>query len=90
MALRKGMWIVSAGKVGILNALGPRAANIAKGELALAAGQGEVHLVDDKGDTATILPAVPLSSLAQAAFDDIPAPRRPTEEVGRALGYLAE
>lgn len=87
--LRKGMWVVSAGKVGILNAMGPRAANPAKGETELAVGQGELHLVDANGDTATILPSVSLSALAQAAYDDIPPPRRPSQSVARALGYLA-
>lgn len=88
MALRKGMWVLHSGKVGILNALGPRQGDIARGEGSLYADEGEVHLVADDGSTTAILPVVKLSALAQAAFDNIPESRRPGEGMARALGYL--
>ena len=72
--LRKGMWVLYQGKVGIL--------------AARFHDEGEVHLVDKEGMTIAVLPLVPLSSCAQASYDDIPEARRPQPGLARALGYL--
>jgi hypothetical protein len=71
--LRKGMWVRCADRVGIIAALGDP--------------DIEVHLVDADGVTQTVI-VVTQSALAQSAFDDIPASRRPTADMARSLGYL--
>ena len=71
--IRKGMWVMLAGRVGIV-------ANLSNPD-------AEVHLVDSDGITETVV-IVTQSSIAQAAFDDIPAARRPTADVAQKLGYL--
>ena len=42
---------------------------------------------DAEGTTETVI-VVTQSSIAQAAFDDIPAARRPVADVAQKLGYL--
>ena len=71
--IRKGMWVRLSDRVGIVAAIGQDGA--------------ELHLVDAEGATETVV-VVALSSISQAAFDDIPAARRPSADVARALGYL--
>lgn len=73
--LRKGMWVRYEGRTGILT----RAFNDAT---------GEVHIVNDQGETILIEPHVTLLALAQASYEDIPEPRRPSEDVARKGGYL--
>ena len=73
--LRKGMWVVHDGNVGIL----VRGFNDAT---------GEVHLVRQSGHTYLVQPYVPLLALRQAKLEEIPESRRPSEELGRALGYV--
>lgn len=73
MRLRKGMWVRLADRIGIIANLG--------------ADGAEVHLVDAEGVTETVVMIVE-SSIAQAAYDDIPAARRPSADVAAALGYL--
>lgn len=87
MILRKGMWVNYKGKVGIL---------VPEGR-ALT-----VHLVDASGVTIEVVNGVPevdadgetflrpltAGDVAQAAYNDIPAPRRPAEAIAQRLGYL--
>lgn len=78
--LRKGMWVRTADGIGILN-------NISVSPEHLWS-VGEIHYTNSDGETILIQPNVALSGVAQAAFDDIPEPRRPTPERGAGLGYL--
>jgi hypothetical protein len=73
--LRKGMWVLYEGRVGILVKF--------NSEL-----DAEVHLVNENGTTAMALPSVSLADLTQAAFNNIPEERRPDEATARRLGYL--
>lgn len=84
MILRKGMWVSYKGKVGIL---------IPEGR------QLTIHLVDAKGATTELVARtmdeavgkprnLEPGDFTQAAFNDIPAPRRPSPEAARGLGYL--
>ncbi len=71
---RKGMWVVNEqGKVGVLVDF-------------LDFGNAEVHYTNESGETILVI-QLPVSTLKQAAFTDIPAPRRPSLEVARAKGY---
>lgn len=72
--IRPGMWVRHRDKVGI-------AAKV-QGETA------EVHYVDEEGMTLLAAPDVSLAQLTQAAYEDIPAPRRPDEATARRFGYL--
>lgn len=76
MDYRKGMWVAVGGQVGILNAID------------LRHEVGEIHFVDAQGNTESIVGSVPFGSIAQAAYLDIPAPRRPDEATARTFGYL--
>ncbi len=76
MEYRKGLWVTVGGRVGILN------------DLDVRASLGKVHFVDAEGCTESIVGDVPFGAIAQAAWLDIPAPRRPDEETARAFGYL--
>lgn len=71
--LRKGMWVRYADRVGII--------------ADLRDPDAELHLTNAEGVTETVV-IVSQSSIAQAAFDDIPAPRRPTADMAQKLGYL--
>lgn len=73
--IRKGMWVVDGdGRVGIANAIG-------------ADGMAELHLVDDAGMTTLVL-QVPIDSLVQARYREIPEPRRTvSRERFAELGY---
>jgi hypothetical protein len=71
--IRKGMWVKSKGKIGIVS-------NI-DGDFA------EVHLVNEKGETTVIVPAVAAGSLKQAALADIPEQRRPSAARAAKFGY---
>lgn len=71
--LRKGMWVRYTDRVGIV--------------ASLAFPDAEVHLVDADGVTETVI-VVTQSAIAQAAFDDIPAARRPSADMAQSLGYL--
>lgn len=73
MLLRKGMWVLYSGKVGIL--------------VGFRGSQGEVDFVDKEGVTVA-QGVVPLAGCAQASLADIPAKRRPNLALARALGYL--
>lgn len=79
-ALRKGMWVRHVDKVGIIAGF-----TTIEQQDGLVAG-AEVHFVDDKGFTQT-RGFVALTSLTQAAFDDIPKARRPSQKTARLLGY---
>ena len=72
---RVGMWVkvVSTGKIGIY-------------VTALDGVTAEVHLVDETGQTVTIIQASN-SDLVQATFMEIPEPRRPDIAIARPLGY---
>lgn len=48
----------------------------------------EIHLVNEDGSTYCVLPTIPISMIRQAKYDEIPLPRRPTEDVARRFGYL--
>lgn len=76
MEYRKGMWVTVGGHVGILAEPDPRSET------------AEVHFTDDQGCTALVQPAVPFAQIAQAAWADIPEPRRPDEATARRFGYL--
>ena len=71
--LRKGMWVLVDGHVGILNNFD-------------ADGRAEVHLVDEHGDTTLVTIVDPLV-VAPAPLNLIPAPRRPSAAVARKFGY---
>lgn len=71
--IRKGMWVRLGDRIGIV--------------AAKSSVEADVHLVDGEGVTETVV-VVALSSISQAAFDDIPAVRRPTADVAEKLGYL--
>jgi hypothetical protein len=75
MEYRKGMWVTVAGRVGILAKPDDRDA------------YAEIHYTDADGNTVEVV-AVPYAHIAQAAFADIPALRRPSESVASALGYI--
>lgn len=77
--LRRGMWVTCRGAVGILHEVAPQSSLVAD-------VMGEVHLVDSLGLTIEKI-IVPLNSLNQAAWDQIPEPRRPTREAGLMRGY---
>lgn len=47
----------------------------------------EFHVVDENGETYTVVPGVGLATLQQADLADIPEPRRPSADVGARLGY---
>ena len=71
--IRRGMWALCSGRVGIINGFDDASA--------------QFHEVDASG--ATIAEhTVPLASIAQAAFLDIPEARRPDEATALRLGYL--
>ena len=87
MVIRKGMWVSFKGRVGIL----------------LISGAGlEIHIVDQAGLTVEIIKGMPaptgknpkalrgltVADFTRAAYNDIPEPRRPTEAIAKALGYL--
>jgi hypothetical protein len=76
MILRKGMWVNYKGKVGIL--------------IPEARDQGglTVHLVNKGGETVEVVRDLSPADLSQAALNDIPESRRPTEVLARRLGYL--
>lgn len=70
--IRKGMWAVSSGKIGIVAELGNTV---------------EFHEVNEIGETVAVH-QLPYGAIGQAPYLDIPESRRPTEEVARTLGYL--
>lgn len=87
MVIRKGMWVAFKGRVGIL----------------LVSDKAmEIHIVDQDGLTVEVIKQMPaptpknpkatrgltVADFTRAAFNDIPEPRRPSEAVAKALGYL--
>lgn len=74
--LRRGMWVVvknSSRPAGILTALSPD-------------GTARVMLTDGKGLNRVEVD-VPVASLEQAEWVEIPAPRRPDKALAETLGY---
>ena len=71
--IRKGMWVRHGTRVGIAAEVGET--------------EAQFHEVDANGETVRV-DVVFLSAITQAAFDDIPDARKPTEEMARSLGYL--
>lgn len=76
MEARKGMWVLHGGRVGILTEVDQRTE------------RGEVHYVNELGETIETAADVALSGIAMAAYDNIPEPRRPAPDVARHYGYL--
>lgn len=72
MKIRKGMWVVHEGEVGIVSAVDSVAA--------------EVHYVNEAGATIG-RQVVGAASLRQARLEEIPEPRRPEPARGALLGY---
>lgn len=70
---KRGMWVVLETQTGILTNLEP-------GDVAT------VMLVNEDGLNVVEV-HVPAAALRQAHFDEIPAPRRPSEELAAAMGY---
>ncbi len=70
--IRKGMWAVSSGMIGIVVELGDTV---------------EFHEVISTGETKEVH-YLPYGAIAQAPYLDIPESRRPSEDVARKLGYL--
>lgn len=87
--IRRGMWVRLAvadkTQTGIVAGLSQGAPDDVS---APAIDVAEVHIVDEVGDTALVLPNVPLSSLTQARVQHIPGPRKPDLAVARRLGYV--
>lgn len=76
MDARRGMWVAHGGRIAILAEVDPRL------------GDGELHYVNDQGETTETITHVPLSAISIAAYDDIPAPRRPDVDLAWRFGYL--
>lgn len=73
-AVRVGMWVVADdGQVGIVNAITPD-------------GTAEFHRVGVDGLTQLVV-MMPVTSLKQAKYEDIPESRRPAAGVARRYGY---
>jgi hypothetical protein len=84
MGLRKGMWVTFQGHVGIYIPVNEK--------VVLSGGMTEItthefHLVNDAGETVTVLRALTTDGMEQAGYDDIPEPRRPSADVAARLGY---
>lgn len=74
--VRRGMWVViknSSQPVGIVTALS-------------SDGTARVMLTDGKGENRVEVD-VPVVSVRQASWTDIPAPRRPAKDLAAAYGY---
>lgn len=84
--LRKGMWALCEGQVGIVAAFGPSEA-IPFRQKAIPAGYLDFHCVNEKGETVKEV-LVDIRSVAQAPFLAIPECRRPDEASAIRLGYL--
>jgi hypothetical protein len=74
---RKGMWVMAKAKdgtehIGILNSVDRVF--------------GEVHLVQDNGETNTVV-VFALTDVRQAKVEEIPESRRPAPELAARLGY---
>lgn len=76
MEYRKGMWVTVGGRIGILSEPNPKTAT------------AEVHFTDPDGCTTDTASGIPFANIAQAAYADIPAPRRPDEDTAIRFGYL--
>lgn len=74
MILRRFMWVIYKGKVGILTAFD----NV----------QAVVDFVDPEGYTEFAGVKVPVMEIRQASFNQIPAPRKPDIKIAQQLGYL--
>lgn len=69
---RRGQWVV------VKNSLpDDRKRRVGIYVQAKSMATGEVHLVDEKGDTMLSLPEHPHANIEPASLEDIPAPRRP-------------
>lgn len=71
--VRPGMWVKVGERVGIVAELQEAAA--------------VVHIVDEKGETVQHQ-FVAYGAIVQAGLEDIPAPRRPSEEIAAKFGYV--
>ena len=75
MVVRKGMWLVVGDRIGIANAVNDFSI--------------EFHEVAEDGTTVNVeLIPVAKGGYRQAILAEIPASRRPTPDVGQALGYV--
>lgn len=83
--IRKGMWANCGGSIGIIAAIGPQQKGLHKKYI--PAGFVDFHTTDKLGVT-TKEELVDVRSISQAAYLDIPEPRRPDEPAARALGYM--
>lgn len=89
MELRKGMWIVWNGRVGIYTtAKKTIEATAEKPESTITVS--EFHATDELGRTTVILPFAqePGDELRQAKYDELPAARRGDRESMAVLGYV--
>jgi hypothetical protein len=77
--LRKGMWVVCDGKIGI-------AALERTVERTGTTEWWAFHAVEEDGTTGLVYPMP--GSYRQATLSEIPESRRPTPEHGARLGYL--
>ena len=81
--IKHGMWVIYNKKCGITYQWAEPPGSANPGRL-----HREVHLVDDNGLTALVVPVESFAGLKQAALEDIPAKRRPPKRQGQALGYF--
>ena len=88
-SLRRGMWVLAGGRIGICNALftdlpgvGLRRAT----NLTDRVTHVEFHLVDAMGATVSVN-VEPVARIRQAALADIPVARRPDMKTAARFGY---
>lgn len=72
MRLRRGMWAMYKGKVGIVNSFNDVAV--------------EFHMVDEKGNTTEVVLVDP-GLVSQAPYKEIPESRRPEKLRAKQFGY---
>jgi hypothetical protein len=72
---RTGMWVISDGKIAILHKI--------------VDYSGEVHYVNEETGETYLIKLVPLDSLTQAKYNQIPSSRLASfdREVARSMGY---
>lgn len=82
-SLRKGMWVkTAAGSVGILTGFGDSTVDVT-----MTTGSGETVMVVVEDRMVPKVETVLSSQVAQAKYEDIPAPRRPPLDIAVSLGY---